>query len=203
MNTITLREAQDITITIPPGNYSSDTFRETVTTLFNNATLGGGVYAITENDSTGKFTFTSTIAASLVMPANAGSSIHEQFGFNAGTTNAMPCTSANVIKFVTEDSVFLRSRELVNDPSGVLCSVIAADTPDFGSITYTCPNELLNARPLNRANADGFRIELTDHDGVLLDTNGLPLFIELVVWQPYEDLMLDMMQQTLRALKPK
>ncbi len=195
MNVITLREAQDIKIVIPAGNYSADTFMQTVTNLFNNATQGMGVYTITLNNSNGKFTFTSTIPASLILPGNFGSTIHEQFGFDPGTTTAMPCTSTNVVKFITEDSVFIRSRELVNDPNGVLCAIIASDTPDFGSITYNCHNELLNARHLNRTSADGFRIELTDHDGQLLCTNGLPLFIELVIWQPQEVALLEAIQK--------
>jgi hypothetical protein len=196
-NQFILRETQDTTITIPPGNYSTDTFIATLVPLLNAASVVGNQFTIVLTASTGKFTYTSTGAASIVLPTEltTAGTLHEQFGFNQGTTFALPATSANVVKFISEDTVFLRAPAFVNDTHGVLQSIVAADTADFGSISYNCPNEVLNARPLNTSNLDALHITLTDHHGVPLDTNGVPLFIELVVWQPYENIILNLIKE--------
>lgn len=200
LNIVTLVEnGHNISLTITPGNYTSVTFRTYLQNLLNASTQNGYSYGVTKNDSTGKYSYTSTGVSSFIFPTTAGSAIHEQFGFNAGDTATLPCTSSNVLKFVSEDTVVIYS-DISSDAKSALLSINAAGVPDFGTIGYNCPDAMLNSRPLSTTASDTYKFKLCDPDGNPLDTNGLPCFIELVVWRPPDQVMLDIFNEVLPTL---
>jgi hypothetical protein len=184
LNVFTLVENSLYTsiITIPAGNYNYQTFKTTVLNLLNAATYLGYQYTITFDGVAGKFSFTCTGNAAITFPDVIGSSIHEQFGCNDNASYIFPFTSPNVLKFVSEDMVILRSN-LANDPTETLAVIIGTGTPDFGTIGYTCRSLRMNTRLMKSNNSNVYSFRLTDPDGNFLDTNGLPLNLELLIYQ--------------------
>ena len=191
-----------VTITITPGSYSASVFRTTLKTLFDAATQAGNVYTITYSSVTGKFSYTNTgVVASLIIPAatNNGSGIHEQLGFNATTTVAFPITSINVVKFVAQDALMIRS-DICVDKSGVLQDIVTAGSVDFASLSYRCPEIRAYAKPLNTKDSGTFRFTITDPDGNIIDTSGLPVYISLMIYRDPLDNLSVAAAEMLRSL---
>ena len=112
-NTFTLTQnGVAVTITVPPGNDNTNTFRTVLLGLLNAAAAGGAVYSMALDAVTGKYTFTVVggVGSSVITVPNAmGAGIHDQFGVEKNTTNTMPFTSTNVVSFSTTAALQIHS----------------------------------------------------------------------------------------------
>ena len=86
-NTLTLVEGPaHITITVPPGNYTANTFASAVATLLTSSSLNTWVYNIVLSTLTGKFLFSVSGNGSSQPSFILGTNLYEQFGFNSNTS---------------------------------------------------------------------------------------------------------------------
>lgn len=183
--------AQTVVITIPAGNYTLAVFKTTLQNILNATTPTGFTYTITYPTAAtvneGKFTY--TVTNNFLQPAFSfleTSDICEQMGFSAESQYQFvgnTLKSANVVKFVSEDSLFLRSDIVDDSGSDTLLNIYTAGVPDFGTISYTNPDIYGTAKKI-KANANGvYRFYLTDEDGHNIDLNGLNTVFTIVVFK--------------------
>ncbi len=179
----------NIALTVPVGFYSSNTFLTTIQNLMNTNTILGYQYTVTFDAVTAKYSFACTGNAVISFPDVSGASIHEQFGCDDAKSYNLPFTSPNVVKFVLEDCIFLRSN-LADDPNETLGIIIASGYPNLSTIGYTCNDIYANSKPLKTSDGNVFSFRLSDPDGDYLDTNGLPLNLEIIIYKPYQNVLL-------------
>lgn len=194
-NTFTLVEnAVSITITITPGNYNINNFRTVVLALLNAATLNGSVYSCTVSTITGKYTWSVVGGpSSFTLPDANGSGLHDQFGLEDDTTTALPFTSTNVVKFVANTTLQIRS-DIVLGNDNVLQEIYAAQNADFTSIVYTATDLDKRAKPLASSTTNVFRFTVTDEDGNVVDLNGLNVVLTILIFQPIDVTLRDYMK---------
>lgn len=190
-NTFTLTEdAKTVPIAIPYGNYSYRTFMTAVTAALNAASPNGRVYTITFSETTGKFTFTCTGAASLTFGAITGSGLHEQFGVQPSrtrtTTVQLPYTSDNVVNFRLKDTLQVHSNICSAGKDDCLQDIVIAGLPNFSSLVYNSTEALMNAKLLNTTGSNTYYLRITDEDGQIIDLNGVNCVVTLCIWQPSE-----------------
>jgi hypothetical protein len=184
----------NIGITIPIGFYNSSNFLTVVQNLLNTNSVLNYQYTITFDNVTAKYTFSCTGNAVISFPDVSGASIHEQFGCVDSESYNLPFTSPNVVKFVLEDCIFIRSN-IVEDPTETLGIVIASGFPNLSTIGYMCGDVYGNSKPIKSSDGNVFSFRLSDPDGGFLDTNGLPLNLEIIVYKPYQNVILKMGDQ--------
>lgn len=177
-NTFTLTENdQSTSITIPPGNYNFGSFRLVLQNLLNTFSPKLWTYSITvpntaTSASTGKYTFTCAGGD----PAFTFSEhLHEQFGFEAGSTNLFvggTLISANPV-FFNKDTLHIHSDMCSNGSDNIL-QVVSASGADFSSLKYLCLDVEANSKPMTkRSNIFRFTILDENHKHVTLALNVL------------------------------
>ncbi len=199
-NTFTLSEnGTDTVITIDEGNYSYSSFKTYLQAKLNASTTQGWVYTITTPNSlnsptTGKYTFTVTQAVeskaqpSFTFPQST--KIHEQMGFNRGQTYTFvsnTLVSANVVKFIPEDTLYIHS-DLVNGSSeDILQEMFTSGTSDFGSIYFQNRSPIEYSKILGASKNNSYKIVLTDEDGININLNGLNIVMTILLYK-HEDI---------------
>lgn len=191
-NTFILREdAKEITISVPPANYDRRKFRAVVEDLLNKNSPNSWVYTITypgaTDPDTGLFTYTCSIPdrSYLIMPERKLSHLHEQFGFDAGSVNVFAggkLVSNNVIKFVINDFIFIRSNICQNENGNVLHGVGSASTPSFSVVNHHCPEMSSYAKKLSPGASNMYYFSITDEYGKPIDFRGGTVILQLVVY---------------------
>lgn len=191
-NTFTLREASvNYTITIPPGNYNTRSLTTEISLLLTSATVSTYTYvadiALSTEVQTGKILFSVSGNAgaqpSLIFGA---SSPYLQLGFAAGSTNVFvgdTLTSTNVIYLQQANDIILVSDVCKqNNGDYPILQALYINSPDFTSILYLCPDVGGYACDLNY-HSSTYRFTLMDHDGRILNLNGLNWSFSLVFFK--------------------
>jgi len=188
-NTFILQEnTNNITVTIPAGNYNRTNLKTTLVTLLNDASVLGITYSISTplntDADTGKYTFSCT--NNMIQPTLIFSTfVYEQLGFERNSTNAFvsdTLVSTNVIKLQLEDSIFIHSSLVDNGSDNILQDISAVDNPAFANITWVCPNIETFSKNITKADrVASFRI--TDELDSEIDTNGLNIVMTLILFK--------------------
>ena len=165
-NTFVLQElGVNTTITVPPGNYNVTSFRTVLTTLLNAASPNHWVYAITYPNrsiaaDTGLYTYSvtgNTGQPSFIVTTN----LYEQLGFSANTTSTFvvgSLTSTNVLKFQSEDALYLHSDIVSDGKEGILQEIYTAGSSDFSIINYRCLQWQTMAKPISNGGSNVFQL---------------------------------------------
>jgi len=193
-NTFTLSEnGQEVSISIPEGNYSIKTFCITVAELLNDNSPNGLTYTMTYysdiNNTVidGRIYYTvnnAVMPISLIMDSR--SSVYEQFGFNSESTNSFSSgllESTNVCKFVPEDAIHLHCDAVDASYCGsdILLEMYFSNNIPLGVQSFTCPDVAHYARPCRVSRDTGIiEISITSEDDLPLYLNGLNISMSLL-----------------------
>jgi len=186
-NTFTLREnGVNATVTIPVGNYTAITFKTTLQTALNTATMNGWVYTVTFNQQNGKYTYTVAGNGGNQPTFITTTNVYEQLGFDSNSVVNFvgnTVTSTNVIKMQVEDAIFIHSDMSCSEESSVLQEIFTAGSADFSSIKYECLDFIGYSKVLSSDKNNVYRFTITNEDGRILDLNGLNVNITLCVYK--------------------
>lgn len=196
-NTFTLREnSTSVTITVPAGNYNANSFSTILPTLLNTASPNSLTYTITypinyTENNTGLFTYTvnsSTVAVSLIMASN--NDLCEQLGFNVGSTNTFTAVSgtstlasANVIKFISEDTIFIHSNIVDNEYNDVLQEIYFSNNTIFSNQSWLNPDPLALSKKLSTNKSQGVSFSITNENGTPIYLNGLSVNFTIMLYK--------------------
>lgn len=178
------------TITIPIGNYSANSFITTVLPLINGASPNRLNYTMTmpnqfAEPSTAKYSFTVS-STSIVVGFIYTTNVHEQFGFNANSSNFFvsgSLTSTNVVKFVPEDTLLLHSDICDNGDNSILQEIFANNSSTYSNIVYQCNAIECYSRKLRTNSSNTYTFSLTSKSNRLIDLNGLNMVFTLVLFK--------------------
>ncbi len=190
-NTFTVTEgAATITITILPGNCNALSFMREVLRQLNTGTQNGSVYSCTfgngyANDGKYRWSVVGPAQVTFNVPAATGSGIYEQLGCVAGATYTLPYTSPNIVSFITQGTIQIHSN-LVSANSDILSIVVGATNADYTSIIVLNTDLDARAQPLAETNFSSRNFFLTDEFGERVDLNGCPMFMELLIYRPFQ-----------------
>jgi hypothetical protein len=194
-NTFQLQEdIFNVVITVPVGNYSRRSFQSAIISLLNSNSPNLWVYSITyPNTATAADTglFTYIVTGNSVQPIfkfPASSTLYEQFGFNKGSTNSFQgnqLVSANVLKMVREDAIYLRS-DIIQSMEGnsvLQCVFSSSDSPAYSNIAYRAIDVEANSKEMVASTGNIYRFYLTNEDEVPINLNGLNFIISLMLYK--------------------
>lgn len=191
-NTFRLSEnGNEITITIPVGNYSRQSFRSKLQQLLNANSPNNCVYTVsipgTGEPDTGKYTFNVSGNGGVQPIFNFDqNNIHEQLGFDPESTNQFignVMVSKNVIKFQIEDALFLRSNIVDNGVDNVLQMIPLVNNPDFSDVIFTNQDVLGYSKKLSHNTSNIYDFSLTDEDGVFMELNGQNMVFSVMLYK--------------------
>ncbi len=192
-NTFQLTEGvSTVTISIPVGNYNINSFCSIVQGLLTTYSPNRWTYTMTfpqpySQTSTGLITYTvtgSTSNPSLVF--NAKNFLHEQFGFNIGSTvtfNSGTLTSINVVNFINETTLFIHSDIVDNGNDDVLQDIYATNTQSLSTVVYQCPDLIGYSKKFKVARNQVFNFSLTDAHNAGINLNGQDMQITILLYK--------------------
>jgi hypothetical protein len=194
-NSFTLTEDnKTATVNIPAGNYSLSVFKTTVQTQMNSASPNTFTYSLsfpnsaqTVNDGKWIITVSGNDVIRPIIRFDEISDIREQLGFNH-TVNYQFATdntlkSANVVKFISEDSLFLRSDMVDDYGDDTLLNIYTGGTPDFSTIAYNNPDIYGSAKLMRNKNNGVYRFYLTNEDGESIFLNGVNMVFTIILFK--------------------
>jgi hypothetical protein len=191
INTFTLREnSTDVTITIPPGNYSAKVFGLVLTPLLNAASPNHWTYSITLPNqnveaSTGKFTYKvtgNTSQPSIVCTDK----LNEQLGFAVNSVNTFVVNqiiSTTTVNFGAESTLFIHSDIANNGDSDVLQEIYAGNTQTLSYITYQCSCPEQYSKELQSNQSNTFNFSLTNEKKQLMNLNGVDMQLTICLYK--------------------
>jgi hypothetical protein len=193
-NQFVLKEgATRTTITIPIGNYNTESFSLVIPALLNTASPNGYIYTMkfpknyqAVND--GKFVYAvSSVAQQPGFIFNAKNPVAELFGFNEDDDVDIPITglqSKNVVNFIPESTVFIHSNLVGSENNDVLTEIYnPSNVPPFGIATWTNPSPMETAKQLSIAKNKTASFSLTDENGLPIYLNGVNLVFSLMFFK--------------------
>jgi hypothetical protein len=189
-NVLILTEGKtNTTITVPPANYSFNSFASTLSTLLTAASTASITYTATPQLATGRMLIASNSAAFSTITIPGTSNLYKNLGtpFNSAITinNVTPYTSADVCTFTINviliTSSLVRSSGMQGLPSNILQIININNQQNFSSIAYDNFNTLYNSRPATVSTSATFTI--TDIDGTILDLNGIPCNFSVIFFR--------------------
>lgn len=190
-NTFHLQEGATVaTVTIPPANYSANSFALVVAPLINSVSPNHWTYTMTlpnafTEPNTGKYTFTvsgNTSQPSFIFTDN----VNELFGFPPNTTAtfvADTLISQNVLKFILEDTLLIHSDICDNGENGILQEVFSNNTRQFSNVTFQNPDIECYSRKLRTTQSSMYTFALTNEYGRPINLNGLNMTFTLVLFK--------------------
>jgi len=185
-----------VNITVPPGDYSSNSFINVVLPLINSASPNHWTYTMSINNSftsaqNGLYTWTvsgnSSNQPSFIFPT--GNYLFDQFGFSAGSTNVFvgnTLTSVNVLNFVPETSIYCYSNLIEtrdNNTTNILQEFYGQNNVNFSNLVYQCTSLEGYSKTINNAHRNSFTMTLLDEYGNLMNLNGRPWFVTLLFYK--------------------
>lgn len=188
-------------VTVPPGNYTRNSFASMLGVLLTNASPKGYLYIIQypgmNSVETGKFTYTVTgtpqINPSFIFPK--GSLLFEQMGFHKDSTNVFQegkLVSTVISNFASEICLFLRSDMCYNSDTGdnILQEIYTNGVPYMSYIIFENKIPKAYAKRISKQ-GNIFSFYLTDQYGNVLDLNGVNLHFTLLLWKrdPYKQIV--------------
>jgi hypothetical protein len=191
INSFTLREdSTDVTITVPPGNYSAKVFGMVVQALMTAASPNTWVYKIALPNAnaeaqTGKFTYSVT-GNSSQPSVICTDKINEQLGFEVYSTNtfiANQIISSTTVNFGAESTLFIHSNISNNGDSDVLQEVYAGNTQTLSYITYLCSTPELYSKELQTNQSNIFQFSLTNEKKQLMNLNGIDMQLTICLYR--------------------
>ena len=189
-NTFTLIEGDsNVTITIPYGNYTANSFAAVVTGLLNSSSPNSFEYSMSlsnsySNVNTGKYNY--TVSGNNMQPQfQFGSRICQQMGFPENSTVTFiedALQSSNVLDFIPSSTLFLHS-DIVDDNTSVLQELYSNNTVQYSNHVYQCQSIEMYSKKL-RSNKDNvFKFSIEDEHGVELDLNGHSFLFTLMLYK--------------------
>ena len=193
-NTFQLKElSTTVTITVPPGNYSVNSFITVVNTLLNANSPNSWSYTMSINNS---FTNVSNGKINYSVSGNSGqpiliftTALYDQFGFDAHSTNIFVSNnliSLNVVDFIPETTMYIYSDIIEtkdNNTYNVLQEVYNQNTANFSNIVYQCTSVQGYSKPVNKRKTNAFSIILLDENEAPISLNGQPFFLTLLFYK--------------------
>lgn len=184
----------DTDIFVPIGNYNAISFRNIVVGLLNAASPNHWTYNIVLNNSNnepniGKYVF--SVSGNSGQPSFRFIEIglNEQFGFDPGETvtfDGDTLISKNVIKFIPEDTLYLRS-DITTNNEQVLQAVYHNNHTLYSNITWICNQVDHYSKPFKATQGTSFRFWLTDENAKhIMDLNGLNMVITILIYRKNE-----------------
>lgn len=190
-NTFILEEdGVQVTITIPPGNYSAKVFALIVPPLMNAASPNGWTYTMTLPNQnlvagTGKFTYSvtgNTSQPSLICTEN----VNEQLGFVENSTNTFvgnTLVSTTCINFAAETQFFIHSDIADNGDSDVLQEIYSGNTPFMSYINYQCTAPEMYSKAIHFRQSSVFHFSLTNEKNQPMNLNGVNMQLTLCLYR--------------------
>lgn len=190
-NTFILREiGVNTVVSITPGNYSVNTFKNIVAALMTAASPNLFTYTISFPTSsqvqTGKFAY-SVSGNGINQPSIIlYNFLYEQFGFLNNSTNtfiANSIVSTNVVKFQIEDCLFIKSDICTNGQDNILQDIQSSGSSDFSNIQYklTADVECYSKR-ISSQDKNIYRFTLVSEDNTAIDLQGLNMTLTLLIY---------------------
>lgn len=191
-NTFTLTEmGVPITVTVPIGNYNVNSFKTVVIALLNAASQHSWVYNISFPISftaanTAKFTY-SVSGNGVNQPSfTFTTNLHEQFGFNSNTTNTFvssSMTSNNVVSFIPENSLFIRSDIVDDGNENILQEIFNNNAQPLSNAVFLCPDVQGFSKRLRTTQSSVYTFSITDADGRGTQLNGVACHFSLILFK--------------------
>jgi hypothetical protein len=180
------------TITIARGNYSALSFKTILQTLLNSTCTY--TYSITLPNSlseanTAKYTYqvTNNGGHQPIFVFSDSSLVCEQMGFTIGEQyefSANALESANVIKFVPEDTLFIHSNLICDANNDILQEIYNNNSVQFSNIVYHCNGQPdFYSKPIRENKSNIYTFKLCDENGQIINLNGLNLMITLLLYK--------------------
>ena len=191
-NTFTLQEgANQVTVTIPIGNYNRKSFATVLTSVLNSSSPNSFIYTITYPNSaiqgdTGLYTYTVSNNAGVQPIFIFGNYCYEPMGFNENSSNIFvsnSLTSTNVVKLSPEDSILIHSDLCSNYGNDILQEIYTATTGTFSSIAFQNFDVESNYKKLTTTKNNVYRIYLTNEDFLPINLNGQNIVITLMLFK--------------------
>jgi len=197
-NTFILKEFTDeTTITVEEGNYSFSSFRAYLEALLNASSARGWTYSVsipntTNQPSTGKYTYSLINGPPIIFGGEfsfifpSTSKLHEQMGFDLGSTNVNIGTSIkskNVVKFTLEDTLYIHSDLVSGQQDDVLQEVFTAGSFDFSSIKFQNYTPIEYSKVLSTSSNNTYRFTITDEDDRIINLNGLNCVYTVLIYK--------------------
>jgi hypothetical protein len=188
----TLKELAVYTnINVPEGNYNRKSFQTVITNLLNSNSPNNWTYSITYPDAftgadIGKFIYTVSGNGSNQPSLIFNTRLYRQFGFNPNSVNDFvgnTITSANVLKFQSEDVLLINSDICDNGGDTILHEIYSSGSPNLSNIIHECQDPEQNSRVLTTSNSSVYRFFITDENGQLIDFNGLNITMTLMFYK--------------------
>ena len=188
-------DGAQVTITVPVGNYSVNSFINIVTALMTTASPNGYRYSGTYPNSflepqTGKITFTVTDNGIIQPSFIFTNHLCVQFGFNIHTTNTFSnntLVSTNCVSFVPTPTVYIHSDIVSPDhfnDSNVLGVLDSANSIPMQNLVFHSTQIDMDSVTFNSSkNSSIFSFTICNADGEIIDLNGLPVRFKLLVYK--------------------
>lgn len=201
LNKLKVDEGGHITeITIPRGNYSALSFKTKLKKLLNDNCLWDYDIILPnsiEEPNIAKFTY--SVSGNASQPSfifESESLIYEQMGFDELSTNTFDggvLQSKNCIKFIPEDTLMIHSSICSDANNDVLQEIYNGNNVQFSNITYHCANYEAYSKPIRDTRANIYNFRLCDESGNVINLNGLPMMITLLLWT--KDTVMEMIRE--------
>ena len=185
-----------VTLTVPPGNYTALSFASVLPGILNAGSPSGFTYKMTfpnniTQTQTGLFTYqvnTGTGPISFVF--NSVNPINEQFGFNIGSTatfvsngSVSNLTSANVVKFVPEDALFLHCGVVDAGNNDILQEFYNQNNIPFSINSWVNPDPIATSKKLFSNNMSVITFSITNENGIPIYFNGLNVVFTIMMYR--------------------
>jgi hypothetical protein len=196
-NTFTLIENNiNYDLKVPVGNYNLNSFCLIVADLMSKAT-GKYTYIMSYPNSYNQ-TNTGKISI-LVKPLAAGDSfainltskntLYEQFGLNTGLNKFVfdgvnhVLNSSNVVKFVNENTLFLRSDIVHDGDTDVLQALYNGNQNTLSNLVFSCPDILGYSKSMRSIKTGLANFYLTDENNNAMNLNGQNMVFTLLIYK--------------------
>ena len=191
-NTFILDEiSNQVTITIPVGNYSRSSFAYQLQYQLNTNSPNHWTYQISIPNSsqigdTGLYTWTVSNNGGVQPRFIIGDFLLEQLGFNPNASFVFTgdiLVSINVVKFQLKDSIFIHSDIATNGNDNVLQEILGMQNTDYSNVIFTCPDVEAYAKKLVTSKNNIYNFYLTDEDDIEIDLNGQNIVFTIMLFK--------------------
>lgn len=192
-NTFLLRETSaanphnDVTITIPPGNYTKDSLPAVVTPLLDTASQNQYKYTFSYQDAQQKYVYSVNNDAAVSVGFIFNSHLSQQFGFDKNSINMFPAaadaelSSTNVLNFAVEGTIFIHSN-ITNELTDVLQEVYTTTTNTI--VQYQLSTNIdAYSKQLRSTGSNVFQFYITNEEDEELILQGQDCLITLLLYK--------------------
>lgn len=181
------------TISLPPGNYTRQSFKNVLESYLNSNSYYTGVWtytlsykSINTREDDGKITYTvsgnSGIQPSFIFGGTE--TLYEEMGFETNSTNTFitnTITSTNAINLAPENTLFLKS-DICQDSDNVLQNIITSNDSSFSVVNFVNPNPREYSKYFV-PDKYVYHFRLTDENDNLIDTNGQNIVFTVMLYK--------------------